>query len=112
MSSPSLENFAAHLRWLREGRALSQSELAKRADLQPSAIAHFEAGRRTPSANNIIGLAQALDVSTDHLLGFSKRPEVSSSKAKRLLDLLAKMEPDASDLLLEIAAVLVRRHKK
>ncbi len=112
MSSQSLDNLPAHLRKLREDRGLSQSDLARRADLQPSAIAHFEAGRRTPSAGNIIGLAQALDVSTDYLLGFKKRPEVSSAKAKRLLDLVSKMEPDTSDVLLDIAAILVRRQRK
>lgn len=37
--------------------------------MQPSAIAHFEAGRRKPSFDNVRALAKALDVSADYLLG-------------------------------------------
>ena len=61
--------FAERLRQRREARELTQSELAKEANLQPSAIAHFEAGRRKPSFDNIHALAKALKVSADFLLG-------------------------------------------
>ena len=37
--------------------------------MQPSAIAHFEAGRRKPSFDNVRALAKALKVSADFLLG-------------------------------------------
>ena len=37
--------------------------------MQPSAIAHFEAGRRKPSFDNVRSLARALKVSADYLLG-------------------------------------------
>ena len=37
--------------------------------MQPSAIAHFEAGRRKPSFDNARSLAKALDVSADYLFG-------------------------------------------
>jgi transcriptional regulator with XRE-family HTH domain len=37
--------------------------------MQPSAIAHFEAGRRLPSFDNVRALARALRVSGDYLLG-------------------------------------------
>ncbi|MCV3211678.1 helix-turn-helix domain-containing protein [Mesorhizobium sp. YC-39] len=61
--------FAARLRDIREKRELSQSELAREAGMQPSAIAHFEAGRRKPSFDNVRGLAKALKVTADYLLG-------------------------------------------
>jgi len=48
---------------------MSQSELARAANVQPSAIAHFEAGRRKPSFDNVHALARALKVSADFLLG-------------------------------------------
>jgi transcriptional regulator with XRE-family HTH domain len=62
-------SFGARLRKLREARELSQSELARKAGMQPSAIAHFEADRRKPSFDNIRALAKALDASADYLLG-------------------------------------------
>lgn len=37
--------------------------------MQPSAIAHFEAGRRKPSFDNVHALAKALKVTADFLLG-------------------------------------------
>jgi transcriptional regulator with XRE-family HTH domain len=61
--------FAARLRDIRDKRELSQSDLARKAGMQPSAIAHFEADRRKPSFHNVRALAKALDVSADYLLG-------------------------------------------
>jgi transcriptional regulator with XRE-family HTH domain len=57
------------LRRAREYRGLTQGELAERANLQPSAISHFEAGTRKPSFDNLRPLADTLDVTTDYLLG-------------------------------------------
>jgi transcriptional regulator with XRE-family HTH domain len=62
-------DFASRLRKTRDARELSQSELAREAGMQPSAIAHFEAGRRKPSFDNVRALAKALKVSADFLLG-------------------------------------------
>lgn len=67
-SSPS-DMFPERLRTAREYRGLSQGELAKRANLQPSAISHFETGARKPSFDNLRLLADTLDVTTDYLLG-------------------------------------------
>ena len=61
--------FATRLKEARESRSWNQAELAQRADMQPSAIAHFEAGRRKPSFDNVRRLANALEVSADYLMG-------------------------------------------
>lgn len=63
------EGFGERLRQAREARDLNQTELADRAKLQPSAIGHFEKGRRRPSFANIRSLARALNVTSDYLLG-------------------------------------------
>ena len=68
-STQSTDLFPVRLRSAREKRDLSQGELAKRADLQPSAVSQFETGSRKPSFDNIRRLANALRVSTDYLLG-------------------------------------------
>jgi transcriptional regulator with XRE-family HTH domain len=67
--SSASKDFVSRLRKAREARELSQSELAREAGMQPSAIAHFEAGRRKPSFDNVRSLARALKVSADYLLG-------------------------------------------
>jgi transcriptional regulator with XRE-family HTH domain len=61
--------FPERLRRARELRQLSQAELATRARLQPSAVSHFETGARRPSFDNLRRLADALQVSTDYLVG-------------------------------------------
>ena len=69
MSTENSGNFAALLREVREKRGMSQQILAERAGLQATAISHFEAGRRSPSFDNLRKLADALEVTTDFLLG-------------------------------------------
>jgi len=62
-------DFGARLKEAREARKLSQTELAKLANMQQSAVAHFEGNRRKPSFANVRSLAQALNISSDFLLG-------------------------------------------
>ena len=70
MSESSSDSiFATRLREARERQGFNQAQLAQRAELQPSAIAHFEANRRKPSFENVRRLAKALDVSSDYLMG-------------------------------------------
>lgn len=73
---PFLEakHFHQRLRLVRDVRGLSQSDLAKRADLHASAVAHFESGSRLPSFENIRALAVALSCTADYLLGISQSP--------------------------------------
>ena len=68
-SSRPSDLFPERLRVARTQRQLSQEGLAKRANLQPSAISHFETGTRKPSFDNLRRLADALEVTTDYLLG-------------------------------------------
>lgn len=67
-------SFHERLREIRELRGLQQSDLARKTELQPSAISHFEAGARKPSFDNLRRLADALDVTTDFLLGRTDEP--------------------------------------
>lgn len=63
------ETFGERLRRIREQKRLSQAELAEKTGLQPSAISHFESGRRRPSIDNLMRLADALFITTDIILG-------------------------------------------
>lgn len=68
-STKPTDIFPERLLAAREKRGLSQGDLAKRAGFQASAISHFETGTRKPSFDNLRRLADALDVTTDYLLG-------------------------------------------
>lgn len=63
------KDFPRRLKKCREIRELSQASLAKKADVPPSAISHFEAGERKPSFETLRRLAETLDVTIDFLLG-------------------------------------------
>ena len=73
------EEFQERLKEARALRQWSQSELAERANLPLSSIAHFEIGSRKPSFDNLRRLAIALDVTTDYLIGRANSPEMSES---------------------------------
>ena len=53
---------------LRRARGLSQAELAQRIRVSPRALGMYEQGRREPSAETMVALAEALEVTTDFLL--------------------------------------------
>lgn len=61
--------FPQRLRDARQLRDLNQEGLAQLSGLQASAVSHFETGGRKPSFDNLKRLADALDVTTDYLLG-------------------------------------------
>lgn len=53
---------------LRRQLGLSQAELARRLHISASAVGMYEQGRREPSLDLVVALAEELDVSTDYLL--------------------------------------------
>lgn len=66
--------FAKRLRDARDRlRGLTQTQLAEKTGLPATTISHFEnpEGTRKPSFDNLRRLANALDVTTDYLLGLS-----------------------------------------
>ncbi len=68
-------SFGKRLREARDLRQLSQSELGDRARIPVAMISHFETGvRGSASADNLVKLANALEVSVDYLLGRSDDP--------------------------------------
>lgn len=105
-STPPTEIFPERLRAGRELRDLSQGELARRAGLQASAISHFETGTRKPSFDNLKRLADALNVTTDYLLGRVKDPAglAGADKLHRHLERLRGADRDIAEHLIESLA--------
>lgn len=112
MSRERSENFPDRLRASRRLRDFSQSQLADRTGLQPSAISHFETGQRAPSFDNLKRLADALDVTTDYLLGRTTAPAATGPTADRLFRHAERMSKDDLEMLTDFAEVLARRSKQ
>jgi transcriptional regulator with XRE-family HTH domain len=110
-SSPS-DVFPDRLRTAREKRDLNQAGLAKRAGLQVSAISHFETGTRKPSFDNLRRLADALDVTTDYLLGRVDALDGLAAGASKLHRHGAKLTATDLELTEEFMKLLERRNKR
>jgi transcriptional regulator with XRE-family HTH domain len=106
------DKFPDRLRTARQLRGLSQSELAERAGLQPSAVSHFETGRRSPSFDNLKGLSEALEVTTDYLLGRTEDPSVVGHLADSLFRHAEKMSQEDLDTLTAFAEMLAQKTQR
>lgn len=70
---------------LRRQANMSQSELAQRLQVSPSAIGMYEQGRREPSVDTLIALARCFRVSLDYLM----TGQVSDTEQQQIHALLA-----------------------
>ena len=61
--------FAVRLVAARNAKGLKQEQLAEKAGMKTAAISHFETGNRKPSLDNLRKLSEALNVTSDFLLG-------------------------------------------
>ena len=53
---------------MRKAAGMSQSELARRLKISPSAVGMYEQGRRQPSVETLADLSDVLQVSIDYLV--------------------------------------------
>src|SRR5437588_10069882 len=109
MSNRMPANFADRLKAARQLRDLSQAEVAQRSDLQPSAVSHFETGRRAPSFDNLKALSEALQVTTDYLLGRVDEPGVVGVMTDKLFRHAENMSRDDLDTLTGFAEMLSKK---
>ena len=58
----------ARIAALRREAGLNQAELAQRLQVSPSAVGMYEQGRREPSADTLVAMAQLFGVSLDYLM--------------------------------------------
>jgi len=104
--SGAAEAFRSRLASARDARRISQGELAKKTGLPASSISHFEGGGRKPSFDNLNRLADALNVTTDYLLGRSQDIGTSSAvqKLHSHLDKLNAYDLDIAEKFIEVLA--------
>lgn len=101
--------FPRRLRVAREMRELSQAELAERAQLQQAAVSLYESGARRPSLRNLGRLSEALEVTTDFLVGRSDSPEPVPSPDEPLFRDFGRLTTADRRLARQLVAQLARR---
>ena len=109
MLSPTSGTFSHNLKKARESKGLSQTELAKRSGLLPSAVSHFETGRRSPSFDNLKRLADTLEVTTDFLVGRETDPTTSGPTLRSIFRNAQEMSDDDRQKLAEFAEFLASK---
>lgn len=68
---------AERLTNLRERNHLSQSDVARRLKVSPALISAYENSERKPSLERLIALADIYHVSTDYILGRTRKDDAS-----------------------------------
>ena len=109
MENKTKKSFALRLKESREIRDLNQIALARKADVPPSAISHFEAGERKPSFETLRRLAEALDVTIDFLLGRIDETE-GLTNADPLYRGFQEMNDEDRKLIQDFMEMLKKRH--
>jgi len=111
MSTQNTKIFSERLIAAREKRGMSQSELAEKTGFQASALSHFESGRRMPSFDSLKRLADALNVSTDYLLGRDVS-EPAGPAAAKLFRHAGTMKQEDLEMLANFAEQLAQKNRR
>ena len=64
--------FAERLKTLRKQVKLTQAQIAEKLNISQQAYASWERGAKKPTQENLVKIAQILDVSIDYLVGNSE----------------------------------------
>ena len=67
-----MAEFCERMRYLKESRGYTYSDIAKNLNLQPRMIKNYVSGESNPSYNALIALADMFDVSLDYICGRSE----------------------------------------
>ena len=96
-----MSDFAKNLRKFRKRKGYSQKKLAETLHYVYTAIANYESGRNEPSFDDLLRLAQILDVTLDELIGTELK-----SEEKQLLSAFKKLDPENKNRILDLIDAL------
>ena len=97
------------LREVREAQGLDQGQLATRAGVKQALLSHIERAVRLPSLETLVQLADALDVSVDHLLCRTQVPKVKDPAMEALVRTASRLREDDVRFLVTVAKHLDER---
>lgn len=105
----------ARVKAVRSRAGLTQAGLAEAAGVSDETVSRIERGAYEPAVSTLVALADALRVPLDVLVGRAA-PSRGKSRvpplARRLIDAVAALTPDAMGAVLRVALLLPRRDGK
>lgn len=105
-ASPQIQGFGERLAQLRKAAGYTQQQLADEIGASRRQVAYYEGETEHPPASLLIALAQALNVTTDELLGMhagrSRKMPTVSTRLERRIKLIERMPPKPKQQLLGI----------
>jgi transcriptional regulator with XRE-family HTH domain len=111
--SMALKIFSRRLKALRKERGLSQTELAQRCKLTINDISRYERGAVSPTLDNFVKIALAIEVSADALLFENGPPSPEAPRNlklwTRLLDIEQMDKGDQEAVVRLIDAMIAKR---
>ena len=86
-----MKKFGENLRKLRDRHDMTQEALGKLLNVTQSTIAYYESGKKQPTLETLIIIADYFEVSTDFLLNRTNRVSTASEISKTDIELLNKI---------------------
>ena len=104
-------DFGKRLAALRKAAGYTQQELADEVGATRRMIAYYETESDHPPTNMLVGLANALNVSTDELLGLGKKknPKQPDTRLQRRLKQIEKMDASDKRQILQVIDAFIER---
>ena len=92
-------DFGMRLKELREGKRLSQSDVAGRLEVTRATISGYECNTITPSVEQLVKLAVLYNTSLDYMLDMENRSylyldDLSESQQKTILDVVDRLKKE------------------
>lgn len=99
--------FGERLRYLIEGQALTQRQVANDLHIAPSTLSGYIIGEREPDYGTLIGIAEYFEVTVDYLLGATNTKknteDILDVREDDLVRIYRSLQPEKQDLLIEQA---------
>ncbi len=109
------KTLGARVKAARSHAGLTQAGLAEAAGVTDETISRIERGAHEPAISTLVAMAEALRMSLDALVGHAaaapRKPRVPPL-ARRLMESVAALTPEAMSALLRLALLLPRRDGK
>jgi len=107
------KEFGSRLKALRKQKNWSQKELAMRVNIRFQQLNKYESGLNVPPADMLVKLAQALDVTVDHLLTGNPVEDspLANSRLFRRFKVLELLNQDDQDTVIKIIDAMIAKER-